>query len=252
LSVRPTPPLNAEPFRARCRAKRGGGVVLRREAQAAIAREVRALLALRVRASPPVKDGPTVDGDQPPERGVGLYRRITTAPIRTLAMIVQRIGVLRVPVHARKPVEIAPPLAMKPTVAARAAGVKGRVPSMICIEGAKSRLRRSFCSSTGQLRAKHHAAMITKIVVGSPGRIAPMMPSAVASTPIPAIVQRRRSLGIQPVVATQAVVSGRGIVRCTTGHRGAEESAPWSEVDDEDRGSARFTGERNGREKPAW
>ncbi len=72
LSVRPTPPLNAEPFRARCRAKRGGGVVLRREAQAAIAREVRALLALRVRASPPVKDGPTVDGDQPPERGVGL------------------------------------------------------------------------------------------------------------------------------------------------------------------------------------
>jgi hypothetical protein len=68
----PIPRLNAEPFRARCRAKRGGGVVLRREAQAAIAREVRALLALRVRASPPVKDGPTVDGDQPPERGVGL------------------------------------------------------------------------------------------------------------------------------------------------------------------------------------
>ena len=46
-----------------------------------------------------------------------------------------------------------------------------------------------------QLRAKHHDAPMRKMVVGSPGRIAPTTPSATRRSPTTAVVSRPHSRG---------------------------------------------------------
>lgn len=66
----------------------------------------------------------------------------------------------------------------------------GASPSTYFMYGPKNRFRSSRRSNNGQPLAKHHEAMIRKIVVGRPGTNTPTAPSATHNTPIAANPQR--------------------------------------------------------------
>ncbi len=79
----------------------------------------------------------------------------------------------------------------------RALRVKGLFPSIISMEGPNILFLSNLCSSQGQLFEKLHAAMMTKIVVGSPGTTVPRAPRPTQNTPRPAKDQRLISRGLQ-------------------------------------------------------
>lgn len=91
--------------------------------------------------------------------------------------------------------------------------VKGRFPSIISIDGPNILFLSNLCSSQGQLFEKLHAAMITKIVVGSPGTTVPRAPRPTQNTPRPANDHRLTSPGLQlkfsSVSDFRSVTSGR-------------------------------------------